>query len=283
MPSTNYAYVNGRFVPEADATVSIFDRGFLYGDGVFETMRVLKGKIFRLSQHLRRMDEGLKHLHFDSPLDNEEIRAVLLELVGRNRVEEGFARIYLTRGWGNIGLGAEGIQNRSVVALAQSRIVKYPHQMLTIISSSKIDEESPMCLVKSANRLPYVLAKLEASRGGVHDAVLLNRQNKVVEFTTSNLFVARNGELFTPPLTDGALPGITRDVVLVLAAKLAIPFYEMSFGTEIFTETDEVFATNSIVGIEPVDEVDGAKFPNHHLAMRLRDAYRELVQEELGL
>jgi branched-chain amino acid aminotransferase len=283
MPSTNYAYVNGRFVPEEQATVSIFDCGFLYGDGVFETMRVYQGKIFRLYEHLQRLSNGLKLLQMGSRLVQEELRATLLQLLERNDVKDGMTRIYVTRGSSVLGLKTQGADQPTVIAIAKQRTTLAMMLRAVVISSIRLDAASKLTGIKSANRLLYVMAKQEADHGGFDDAVLLNGAGHVVELTTSNLFVVKGGELFTPPLVDGPLPGITRDLVLTLASKLGIPAYESSFGTDMFAEADEVFATNSLVEIEPVAEVDGARFDGHHVIMRLRDAYRDLVREELGL
>jgi branched-chain amino acid aminotransferase len=280
MPSSNYAYVNGRFVLEAEATVSIFDRGFLYGDGVFETMRVYDGKIFRLYQHLQRLLHGLKVLEIGSKIGQEELRAILLNLVERNSLNDGMARIYVTRGPNDSAVKGQEPWQPTVVAMAKRRSTA-SMDLRAVISSIRLDASSKLQGIKSANRLSYEIAQHEARNAGFSDALLLNGAGRAIEFTTSNVFVVKNGELFTPPLGDGPLPGITRDLVLTIAAKLGIPTYELSFGTEMFSGADEVFATNSLMEIEPVREVDGAYFQEHHVIMRLQTAYREFVQEEL--
>ncbi len=281
MPSTNYAYVNGRFVPEAEATVSIFDRGFLYGDGVFETMRVYDGKIFRLYNHLQRLLAGLKMLHVGRQLTQEDIRVPLLELIQRNRMKVGMARIYVTGGMNCWGVKRQTPGEPSVVAVTEELPAR-SGDLRAIISSIRLDSASKLAGIKNANRLLYVLAQDEAELRGFTDAVLLNGAGHVVELTTSNVFVVKNGDLFTPPLSDGPLPGVTRNVVLLLAAKLGVTAYEIGFGTEMFSEADEAFATNSLIEIAPVFEVDGAEFREHHVTMRLKNAYHELVVEELG-
>lgn len=282
MPSNNYAYVNGRFLPGSEATVSIFDRGFLYGDGVFETMRVYDGKIFRLYKHLQRLLHGLKVLEIGPKIGQEELRATLLDLVERNKLKEGMVRIYVTRGPNDSIVTAQEPWQPTVVAVTKQRSTTAV-DLRAVISSIRLDASSKLQGIKSANRLSYEIAKHEARNAGFSDALLLNGAGRVVEFTTSNIFVVKNGELFTPPLGDGPLPGITRDLVLTIAAKLGIPAYELGFGTEIFSEADEVFATNSLMEIEPVREVDGACYQEHHVVMHLQKAYREIVQEESEL
>lgn len=283
MPSTNYAYVNGRFVPEAEATVSIFDRGFLYGDGCFETMRVYDGKIFRLYPHLQRLFDGLHCLEVESPLSHEETRAMLSVLIRRNQIADGFVRVYVTRGEGDIGLRATDVRRRTLVALACPREFRLAHKLEAIVATPRLTTGLALTQVKSANRLPYILARLEADRMGVHEAVLLNEHGHVAEFTASNVFAVKSGELFTPPLEAGALPGITRSVVLMLAGKLGLVSYELGFGPEFLETADEVFATNSLSEIAPIVEFNGHKLPSQVITQQLQAAYRELVREELGL
>jgi branched-chain amino acid aminotransferase len=261
MPSTNYAYVNGRFVPEAEATVSIFDRGFLYGDGVFETMRVYGGRIFRALDHFDRLSAGLEALKIQSPLTQEELRAACRVLIERNEVTEGVARVYVTRD--------------SIVATLR-RYVAQPVAIRAMISTVRIDPR--LSRFKTANRLPYRLAQQEAVEASVNDAVLLNTTGRVVEFTTSNLFVVKDNELLTPPLSDGPLPGVTRRVVLGLAAEKGIAVREHSFGQEFLEKADEVFATNSLMEISSV--VTWSRWPK--ITLRLQDAYRVLVANELS-
>lgn len=262
MPSKLYAYVNGRFVPEAQARVSIFDRGFLYGDGVFETMRVYEGKLFRASQHLGRLFVGLRALGMESLLSAEELRAALAALIRYNNVSDGVARIQQSRD--------------SVVVTVQPRRFA-PQQLQAIVSTIRIDGQ--LSRYKTANRLPYILAQREAKLQEADDAVLLNTAGKVAEFTASNLFVAKDGELFTPPLSDGPLPGITRGAVLLLAAQLQVPARERSFGPDFLKAADEVFATNSLIEIAPVSTWSCTR----KLTQRLREAYGKLVREELEL
>lgn len=262
MPSTNYAYVNGRFVPENEATVSIFDRGFLYGDGVFETMRVYDGRVFRAVEHMGRLSLGLRALGIEALLSPEELRAAGRALIRYNSVREGVARVYQTRD--------------SVAVTVQCRRFD-PHALEAIISHVRVDTQ--LSGHKTANRLPYILAQREANLQKVDDAVLLNAARHVVEFTTSNLFVVKDEELLTPPLTDGPLPGITRRAVLSLAAEARMPVREKSFGPEFLETADEVFATNSLIEIAPVTSWGNSS----RVTERLCEAYGQLVREELGL
>lgn len=262
MPSNNYAYVNGRFVPEAQASVSIFDRGFLYGDGVFETMRTYGGRIFRAVEHMDRLFAGLQALGIESVLSPEELRAVYRSLAEMNGTSEGMVRVYRTRD--------------SVVVTVR------PHELATrnltaLVSTVRID--SHLSQHKTANRLPYILAQQEAKNEGADEAVMLNPAGRVVEFTMSNLFIVKDGQLYTPPLADGPLPGITRHVVLTLAEETGIPVNETGFGPEFLETADEVFATNSLIEIAPVTNWG----QSHDVTRQLQESYRALVAEELGL
>ena len=262
MASNNYAYVNGRFVPEDRAAISIFDRGFLYGDGVFETMRVYGGRVFRALEHFDRLFEGLQALGIESPFSPEELRAVCRALIRYNNVSDGVARVYLTRD--------------SIVATVKARAF-VPRELRAIVSGVRIDPQ--LSRFKTANRLPYILAQQEAERAGVDDAVLLNADGKVVEFTASNLFVVKGGALLTPPLEDGPLPGITRRIVLALAVEQGIRVQEKSLGPQFLNNADEVFATNSLMEIAPV--VTWSRY--NDVTRCLQTTYRELVARELNM
>ncbi|HUJ09614.1 MAG TPA: aminotransferase class IV [Verrucomicrobiae bacterium] len=262
MASSCYAYVNGRFRPEAQASVSIFDRGFLYGDGVFETMRTYGGRLFRAVEHMDRLFEGLQALGIESVLSPEELRAVCRSLTEMNDIADGVARVYRTRD--------------SIVVTVR------PHELATrnltaLVSTVRID--SHLSQHKTANRLPYVLAQQQAAMEGADEAVLLNAAGRVVEFTTSNLFVVKDGQLYTPPLSEGPLPGITRHVVLMLAKEMGIPVNETGFGPEFLDSADEVFATNSLIEIAPVTNWGQPQ----EVTRQLQEGYQQLVAEELGL
>ncbi|MCG3149354.1 MAG: D-alanine aminotransferase [Verrucomicrobiae bacterium] len=262
MPSINYAYVNGKFLPEAEACVSIFDRGFLYGDGCFETLRLYGGRLFRPLDHFARLFAGLRLLEIESPFSPEELRAVCRALSRWNNVTDGVARIYRTRD--------------SIVVTVQARQFA-PRELRVIISNVTLPPF--LSRHKTANRLAYLLAQREAESEGADDAILLNSHGSVVELTTSNLFVVKKGQLYTPPLADGPLPGITRAVVLGLARQAGLRVYELSFRPEFLTNAAEIFATNSLLEIAPVLSWGRPG----SVTRRLQTAYRQLVREELGL
>lgn len=266
MPSTNYAYVNGHFVPENEARVSIFDRGFLYGDGVFETTRVYGGKVFRAVEHFERMRDGMQALAIQSPLSPEELHAVCRALIRYNNVTDGVARVYVTRD--------------SLVATVQVRRFGL-WSLHAIISDVRVDPQ--LSRFKTANRLPYILAERQATNRGAGEAVLLNLKGNVVEFTASNLFAVKDGALYTPPLEDGPLSGITREAVLTLAAGLGIKVHTVSIAPAFLDSADEILATNSLLEIVPLAAFEQLALPPPKICPRLQQAYRQLVREELQL
>jgi len=280
MPSSNYAYVNGRFVPEVEATVSIFDRGFLYGDGVFETMRVYERKVFRVREHLDRLLAGLKYLEIECPLALEELRTVLGVLAERNHVANGFARLYVTAGVSSQGPMTHSEHGVSLVALCESRQFDSPKLRVTI-SSKRLDPS--LSCYKTANRLPYMLARREAEKVGADEAVLLNAAGRAVELSTSNLFVVKAGELFTPALSEGPLPGVTRDVVMLLASEMMLPVHEVMMDLPMLDTAEEVFATNTLMEIVSVVQFKDRKLEEGRLTRLLQQAYREFVRQELSI
>lgn len=280
MRSSNYVYVNGGFVPPDEASITIFDTGFLHGDGVFETMRVYGGRVFRFDQHMHRLGAGLDRLRIRSPLPTEAMGEVLARLCERE-VKHGVARVYVTRGAREITGSGELVGDPSVVAWAWSKPLEpNPPPLRVMISSMHLDSKSVLAGVKSANRLPFILAQDEARESGKDEGVLKNERGHVVELTNSNLFIVSGSRLLTPPLSDGALPGVTRRIVLDLAPRLGIPVSEMEMKPSIFADITEAFATNSVREIVPISELNGRKLPSQSIAQQLRAAYRDLVREE---
>jgi branched-subunit amino acid aminotransferase/4-amino-4-deoxychorismate lyase len=282
MRSNNHAYVNGEFVPEAQATVSIYDSGFLFGDGVFETMPVYGGKIFRFERHVQRLFRGLDRLKIEIPFSAAGLEGIFHKLCER-RVTEGIARVYVTRGPGAVVLSTKSVTQPTVVAIAWPQLAHRPQELRAIVSSMRVNNESSLTQIKSANRLPYVLAKQEATAAGVEEAVLLNQTGHVAEFSAYNLFAVINDRLFTPPVSDGALPGVTREVVLQLAEKLEIPANEWSLKAADLVNASEIFATNSTRGIVPILGLNKTVAQGRKITSRLQEAYQTLVRVELGL
>jgi branched-subunit amino acid aminotransferase/4-amino-4-deoxychorismate lyase len=254
----------------------VFDRGFLYGDGVFETMRVYGGHVFRWNEHLARLAVGLQFLGIEPPLSPEEMRAAGRVLIERNHLWDGVIRVYVTSGTGEWGTVAAS----TLVIFAQPRVYEAV-RLRAVLSSIRIDP--PVSAHKTANRIPYLLARLEARRAHADEAVLRNRAGHVAEFFAANLFAVRRGTLYTPPLEDGPLNGITRRAVLELAGAAKIPVSESSFPPEFLADADEVFATNSLIEVVPVSAIGDRAYDAVPVTLRLQTAYRQLVREELAL
>ena len=283
MQGKNYVYANGGFVPPDQACVSIFDSGFLFGDGVFETMRVYGGKIFRFDQHMWRLFDGLHHLRIEPNVSAEKIGEIFRALCEKE-VVHGVARIYVTRGLPDLAGPVDGVDEPTVVAWAWPQpLDPTPAPLRVMTSTVRVDSQSLLTRIKSANRLPFILAHQEAKLAGVDDALLLNEHGRVTELTAYNIFAVVGGRVFTPPASDGALPGITRAVVLELSQQLGIPAEEMELKPSMLAEAQEIFATNSVREIVPVTEMYGRELWCHSIAEKLTKAFRHLVYDELAL
>lgn len=285
-----FAFINDSFVPEDQATISIFDRGFLYGDGLFETVRIYGGKVFRLERHLERLASGLRTLRFTIPYDSAALSRRLNELIARNEVREGFARIIVTRGIGDFGLGTTSARDPVVVMYAQSRPPFGPEQyqrgFRVVLAKERANAQSTMEVTKTISRVHHVIAKMEAERAGVDDAIMLNTRGHIAEGTTSNAFLIKGGRLLTAPIEEGLLPGITREVIQTLATQKRVPIQEGAYSVEDVYGADEVFLSSTLIELMPVTEVDGRKIGDGEpgpITRELHEAYQKLVARELGL
>jgi branched-chain amino acid aminotransferase len=281
MPSNVFAYVNGLVQSETEASVSIFDRGFLYGDGAFETLRVYHGKPYRLAEHLMRLYNGLQTLAIPFPFSPEECSRVVHDLIVHNEVANGVVRIHVTRGLSEPGTspGNEPVPPGIVVTARPRIFPEQPTPMRVIIANTRILSTSPIVHIKSANRLPYTMARMEADRVGADEAIMLNEHNRVVEFTSGNLFLVSKFHLYTPPLADGTLPGITRQVVCELARQQGVMVHETGLTAERLYSADEIFSTNSVSEIVPVSQLGARTLPADEITLRLRQAYRASIPQ----
>ncbi|MDR0676546.1 MAG: branched-chain-amino-acid transaminase [Elusimicrobiota bacterium] len=254
-------YINGKFYEKEHAKISVFDHGFLYGDGVFEGIRAYNGRVFLLEEHVRRLFDSAKAIMLDIGLSKERIIEDILTTIRKNNLQEGYLRVIVTRGYGDLGLDPVNCNGVTVVIIAD-KLKIYPQDfyekgMSTIISSTRknnADTINPK--IKSLNYLNNIFAKLEARHAGVFEAIMLNREGYVCECTGDNIFVVSNGKIKTPPTYLGALQGITRDFVIGLSKKLNIEIREEPFTQyEIYT-ADECFLTGTAAEVIPVIKVD---------------------------
>ena len=255
-------YVDGKLYGKDDAKVSVFDHGFLYGDGVFEGIRVYEGCVFRLKEHLQRLYASAKSLALEIPLSYEEMRQAVLDTVAANEARDAYIRLVVSRGAGDLGIDP-GNCARPTVVIIVGGIKLYPPELhekgVTLITSSlrRIPLDSLDPRIKSLNYMNNILAKIEAKRAGAHEAVLLNHQGTIAECSADNLFLVTGGVLQTPELIHGALPGITRACVLELAASLGIPAVQCALAMHDVYNADEAFVTGTGAEVVAAVSADG--------------------------
>ncbi len=280
-------WMNGELVTPEDARVSVYDHGLLYGDGLFEGLRIANRRVFRLEMHLARLAQGALLLGLELPGGVEGIRAAVAAAVAAHAESGGYARLVVTRGEGPLGVDPTRCARATVFCIVD-RLSLFPPEKRTTgielvtakVRRPPLDVLDPR--VKSLNYLNNALAKLEARRRDADDALLLNARGTIAEAAVANVFALRQGELCTPPLTDGALDGVTRRTVLELARGLGIPSREVSLGHYELVSAEEVFLTGTGAGLVPVRAVDGLPVGRsaRPVLERLTAAYQTRVAEE---
>jgi len=284
-------FLDGDYVPAGDACIPVDDRGVLFGDGVFETVRSYDGKPFRLQEHLERMAGACQTLRLKQPYAKREVAEAVHTLIRENGLESGNARVRITV-TGGPSAGAKTLERSGT---ARMFILARPYQpppdnfchegISLVISEIRRNATSPLSTVKSSNFLDSLIARQNASDQGADDAVMLSPGGDLSEATTSNLFMVSGKSVFTPDATCGLLPGITREAVIELCADLDIPCAQVATGPEDLLSADEVFLTNSMVEVLPVREVDGRPFGTCPglVTRKLITAYRNLVARETAM
>jgi len=284
-----WIYLNDRFVPKEEAKISVFDHGFLYGDGVFETLRAYQGHVFMLSEHIARLEQSAASLSIALPVTRERLADLVRESLTRNQLQEAYLRITVSRGPGEIGLDPALCKAPTLVIIAKP-FQPYPEWFYTQgvpVIIAKTRRNLPEALpphVKSLNYLNNVLAKMEAKSADAHEALLLNHRGEVTEGTGSNVFVIQEGRLRTPAVESGILAGITRGVVLQLARDLGIPTEETRLAVGDLAIADECFLTNTTVEVLPVTQVDGQRIGNGRpgeITRRLHASFRDSLDRFL--
>jgi aminodeoxychorismate lyase len=273
-------FLNGEFVPEEKAVISVFDRGFLFGDGLFEAMLVRRGEIFRWDQHLERLRRGVDFLKLTVPFSTDELFRFSMQLIQRNRMPECLLRLNLSR-----GITARGYSPRNALRPAVV-LTLHPAPMLdskraprwrVVTSSYGLPANDPLTSFKTANKLPEVMARAEADAAGAHDAILLNPRGQIAEGTSCNVFWVRDSIVCTTPLSSGALPGVTRAAVLELCVKTNIAWREKNAKPADLRRAQGVFLTNTSMGVVEVESLDGHKLRRSPLVKKLWAAYRALL------
>lgn len=288
MADARFVWLDGSFVPSDEARVSLSDRGFLFGDGVFETMRAYSRRLFRLDQHLERLARGLEVLGMPLPGPRAEVGTTVERLLELNELQDAYIRLMVWRGEG-AGLDPAGCSISRLAIIARPHVphprALYERGMKGVIVSIRQNEWSPLSRIKSFNFLPGVLGTMEAKAKGADEGVFLNSRGFVAEGTISNVFLVSNGRLLTPSLESGALQGITRAVVLELARRAGHAVSEREVKLEELQGADEAFLTSTLMEVMPLTSLDRA--PVGHgtpgpVTRRFAHAYQELVAKETG-
>ncbi len=279
-------YVDGKFVPEGEAKVSVFDHGLLYGDGIFEGIRFYNGRVFRLEEHHDRLWDSARSICLEIPMSRAAMTEALLETVRQNGLKDGYIRQIVTRGVGNLGLNPVGCEKPTVIIIAAT-IALYPEDVyrngLTIVTcpTRRAGAATLNPAVKSLNYLNNVMARIEANLAGADEALMLNDAGNVAECTADNVFIIKKGQLFTPPISAGALRGITRAVVFEIADELGIPIKETDISRHDVFVADECFLTGTAAEVIPVIKADGRMIGTGkpgELSGRMIARFRELTR-----
>ena len=272
-------FLNGQFVPEADAVVSIFDRGFLYGDGLFETTRVCDGRPFLWGRHLARLRHGAELLQLNIPLSDAALTDFAAQLIERNQMPDSVLRLNLSRGTGPRGYSTKGCEKPTIaMSLHPAPELENAKSIRLITANQPLASDDSLNQAKTSNKLTNVLARSEADAHGADDALLINTHGDVAEATASNLFWISGNTVSTPPITSGAVAGITRGFVIELCQRLGLTARETAITPAQLTSTEGIFLTNSVQGITEVSTLDGAPIPQSPLTARLRGGYTEALR-----
>jgi len=279
-------FVDGKYYDEWNAKVSVFDHGLLYGDGVFEGIRIYNGRVFKLKEHIDRLFYSAKAILLEMPMTHAQLMKATVETCKRNKLRDGYIRLVVTRGVGTLGLNPRNCKNGSVIIIA-GKIQVYPSELyakgmdIVTVATVRNLHSAVNPAIKSLNYLNNVLAKIEANNAGVEEAVMLNAEGFVAECTADNLFIIKNGVLSTPPLSAGALYGITRGTVMDIAVQLGIKVSEPNLTRYDLFNADECFLTGTGAEIMPVVKIDGRVIGNGKpgsLTRKLVENYHSLTK-----
>ncbi len=282
-------WLNGKLVEQGEATVSVFDHGLLYGDGVFEGIRVYDGRVFKLDEHLERLENSGKAIMLAMPIPRADMKKAVVETCRANGIKDGYVRLVVTRGSGDLGLDPRKCKTGGTVFIIADKITLYPQEhydnglAVVTVPTRRNTPEAVSPKIKSLNYLNNILAKIEANNAGVLEAIMLSADGWVAECTGDNIFIVREGALSTPPTHIGALQGITRDTVLQLARKAGITCTESLFTRYDVYNAAECFLTGTAAEIVPVSRVDGRPIGNGKpgpLTLKLMEAFHKLTRTE---
>ena len=255
-------FIDGKYCSEREAKISVFDHGLLYGDGIFEGIRAYNGRVFKLKEHIDRLFCSARAILLDIPLSHAKVMAAVVETCRKNKIRDGYIRLVVTRGIGTLGLNPNRCKNPSLIIIA-GKIQLYPPELyqkgMEIITVPTVRNLHSALnpAIKSLNYLNNILAKIEANNAGCEEAIMLNAEGYVAECTGDNLFIVKGDELLTPPLSAGALYGITRRVVMEIATESGLKVSEPNLTRYDLFNADECFLTGSGAELVPVVKIDG--------------------------
>jgi len=280
-------YLDGEFLDQSEAKVSVFDHGLLYGDGVFEGIRFYNGRVFRMEAHMDRLWESARSICLEIPISRQEMDEALLETIRRNELRDGYIRLVVTRGVGNLGLNPVQCKRPSIIIIVSS-IALYPEEVyrngLTVVTvpTRRVGPAALNPAIKSLNYLNNVLARIEANLANADEALMLNDAGYIAECTADNVFIVKRGEIMTPPITAGALRGITRSVVFDIAAEVGIKISEPNLTRHDLYIADEAFLTGTAAEVIPMVRVDGRLIGEGKpgpVTKRTIERFRQLTRE----
>jgi branched-chain amino acid aminotransferase len=281
-------FISGKLFDKADAKISVYDHGLLYGDGVFEGIRAYSGRVFRLKQHVDRLYDSALAIHLQIPMKREEMASAIVDTLAHNKLSDAYIRVVVTRGAGSLGLDPRKTADPQVIIITDS-ISLYPDELyeqgLKIVTAATT-RNHPNAVnprIKSLNYLNNILARIEGTQAGCMEALMLNHKGEVAECTGDNIFVVRSGKIHTPSVDSGILEGITREAVIELARAAGYSVTERTMDRHDVFTAHECFLTGTAAELIPVVECDGRLIGNGRpgpITRELRDRFQRLVREE---
>ncbi|HMC88834.1 MAG TPA: branched-chain-amino-acid transaminase [Gemmataceae bacterium] len=279
-------YINGKLYDKADAKISVYDHGLLYGDGVFEGIRVYEGKVFRLAEHVERLYDSARSIRLEIPMTREQMAQAVNDTVTANAKRTGYIRLLVTRGAGYLGLDPRKATNPQIIIIVDD-ITLYPPELyengmeIATVSTIRNHPNALNPRIKSLNYLNNILAQIEAVQAGCFEALMLNHKGEVAECTGDNIFIVKRGVLKTPPPDAGILEGVTRGAVLELARAAKIPVQENALTRHDVYTADECFLTGTAAEVVPVVKCDGRALGTGRpgpITRQLRERFHQLVR-----
>lgn len=280
-----WIYLDGEYVTKENAKVSVYDHGFLYGDGIFEGIRIYNGNIFKCKEHLDRLYDSAHSIQLQIPLFREEMLEVMAETIRRNDMRSGYIRLVVSRGPGNLGLDPLRCPKASVIIIVEKLAIYAEEAYRTGLKTISVSQRRniPDALnpkIKSLNYLNNILVKIQSNYADAGEAIMLNAQGYVTEGSADNIFIVKNGTVFTPPCYLGALEGITRNAIIDICREVGYPLKEQPFTLHDVYVADEVFFTGTAAEVIAVNEVDGRMIGTGAaglITLRLLDEFRKIV------